>query len=102
MKIYRTVFQRPNTSVAFPPMNDGALAAHIQTAYTLSNPVKLLTIASEISQDLLTLIVTRTFATSADALEFSQDPQFIAWQATQEQSLTETGVVRANTFVDEA
>jgi hypothetical protein len=100
MKIYRTVFQRPDTSVAFPPMNDGALSAHIQTAYSLTSPVKLLSVATEISQDLLTLIVTRTFATSADALEFSQDPQFVAWQAAQEQTLTESGVLRANTFAD--
>jgi len=98
MTKYTTVFQRPNTSVAFPPLNDGALAAHVQTAYSQTTPVKLLSVATEISRDLLTLVVTRTFATSADALAFSQDPQFLAWQATQEQSLTESGVVRTNTL----
>lgn len=100
MKIYKTVFQRPNTSVAFPPMVDGALANHVQTAYSQSTPVKLLSTATEISQDLLTLIVTRTFATSADAQEFSQDPQFVAWQDAQAATLTAAGIVRANSFAD--
>lgn len=101
MKIYRTVFQRPNTSVAFPPMVDGALNAHIQSAYTLSNPVKLVSVVTEISQDLLTLVVTRKFATDAAALEFSQDAQFVAWQEAQAQALTEAGIVRANSFANE-
>lgn len=100
MKIYRTVFTRPNTSVAFPPLGDGTVNAHVQSAYSLSSPVKLLSIVTEISQDLLTLIVTRTFATDADALEFSQDPQFLAWQERQS-ALSEAGVLRANSFTNE-
>lgn len=101
MKIFRTVFQRPNTSVAFPPMVDGALAAHVQTTYSQSTPVKLLSAVTEISQDLLTLIVTRKFATDADALEFSQDAQFVAWQTAQAETLSESGIFRVNSFADE-
>lgn len=99
MKIYRTVFTRPNTSVAFPAMVDGPLAAHIQSTYSQCDPVRLVTMTSEISQDLLTLIITRTFATDADALAFSQDPLFVAWQDSLNESLAAAGIVRTSTLL---
>lgn len=100
MKIYRTIFQRPSAAVAFPSMIDGELAAHIQETFTQCDPIRLVGMTTEISQDLLTLIITRTFATAEDAVAFSQDPQFVAWQESQVADMIATGTVRENTLLD--
>ena len=100
MKKFKTVFNRPNTSIAFPATMDGAVVAHVQANYTQSDPVKLVGMSSEISDDLLSLIITRTFATDADALAFSQDPVIVAWQASQAETFAGTGVVRESGLSD--
>jgi hypothetical protein len=100
MKIYKTVFQRPSVAVAFPSMIDGELAAHIQETYTQCDPVRLVAMTSEIAPDLLSLIVSRTFATEADAVAFSQDPQFVAYQEAQLAGLAAAGITRESVLLD--
>lgn len=100
MKIYRTIFQRPSAAVAFPSMIDGELAAHIQETFTQCDPIRLVAMTSEISQDLLTLIISRTFATEADAVAFSQDAQFVAWQESQSAGLAAAGILRESVLLD--
>lgn len=94
MKIYKIAFTRPNQTVAFPSMIDSALAAHVVETYMQCDPIKLVVVSTDISDDLLTLTLTRTFATDADALEFSTDAQFVAWLAAHESELAASGITR--------
>ena len=100
MKIFRTTFSRPDVTVAFPSMLDGELAAHIQEAYTQCDPIRLVAMTSEISEDLLTLTISRTFVTAEDATAFSQDTQFVAWQESQSADLATAGILRESVLLD--
>jgi len=78
MKNYTIVFTRANASEPFPDASNPAVAAHVAATY-LGNPLRLVGVGSEISDDLLTLTVIRKFATEADATAYSQDPVITAW-----------------------
>ena len=80
MKNYTIVFTRDDVSGTFPESGSPSLVAHIKSTYA-SNPIKLIGMHNEISNDLLTLTITRQFATEADATQFSQDPIVLAWLA---------------------
>ena len=81
MKNYTIVFTRTSISDPFSEANNTALAEHVKATY-MGNPLKLVGIESEISDDLLTLTNVRKFATEADATAFAQDPVIVEWLAT--------------------
>lgn len=94
MKIFKMTITRPGPAVAFPEMISGALMTHVRAAYTQCDPIKMVGIEQSISDDLLTFTVSRTFATDADALEFSTDPQIVAWLESQEAELAANNITR--------
>jgi hypothetical protein len=81
MKNFTIVFTRASVSESFASANDTALDEHIRVTYS-GNPIKSVGTQSVISEDLLTLIITRRFVTEADATAFAQDPVIVAWLAT--------------------
>lgn len=81
MKNHTIVFTRTDASAIFPNSTSPEVAAHVKTTY-VGNPLKFVGMSSVISANLLTLTITRNFATEADATEYSQDPVIVAWIAT--------------------
>lgn len=86
MKNYVTIFTRPNTSVMFPEL------AHFERSDTQVGSL------SEISEDLLTLTFIRTFATEADAIAYSQNPEVVAFHEAQAAKMEGTGITRQITL----
>lgn len=94
MKIFKIVNTRPSQAVTFPEMISGALMTHVRATYAQCDPIKMVGIEQSISDDLLTFTVSRAFATDAAALEFSTDPQIVAWLESQEAELAANGITR--------
>lgn len=85
MKDYETIFTRPDTTVEFPRVSPISEATRLAVQVGSS---------STISADLLTLTVIRTFATEADAIAYSQDPEVVAFNQAQAEQLVGSGIQR--------
>jgi hypothetical protein len=81
MKNHTIVFARTTLSETFPQSGSTEIVQYIKSTYS-GNPLRLVGMQSIISDDLLTLTISRKFATDADATAFAQDPVIVEWLAS--------------------